>query len=604
MRPRSNDISAPASRRLAFGAPSRGAAEIGQLCRRAILAYLLPAALGLTVAYTAIQLWKGLPVSPAAAFLFVVTGLSFVARRAGRYGTGAATFLIGTYVCLFAYSLGVAGDPNGLATGAAYTLCFYPMFVWVCSDQRWQRLAGVGVAMASLVAVYAAGQGPDASFYFPDALLALALARSLFLVVVSLGIVYGFDISIERSHRRLEAALARQVELNGTLDRQASDLKAAHEAREESVRELRESQSRYHHLFHNAFDGIVLFDGVEDRAVEVNTTLAKRLGYPADELLELHPAEVSPEFQADGRPTAEARAEVTAAILANDSCRYPWRHLTREGEPVDFEIHTFCVGGEGRYRVSMLRDVTEQLRAEAGMQEANRELRSFAHAASHDLKEPLRTMSNFARLLERRYADRLDESGLQYLGFITDAARRGTRLVTDLLRYAEAGTDEVALERVSLAQTGLRVRDAVEARLSEEGASLEIGELPDVMATETWAQQLLQNLVSNALKFQRPGVPPVVRVTARETAQGHEIAVTDNGIGIAEENLGRVFGVFERLVLRDQYEGSGIGLALCRRIMDRVNGRIRVESVLGEGTTFTLCFPKVPEAVAEEAVLA
>ena len=576
--PRSKTSPRDLSKGLPFGAPSRGAREIATLCRRAILDYVLPASMGLLLVYVAIFTYKGLPFTPMAAFLATVLGLSFAARRYRAYAAGAATFVVGTFVCLMIYSVGLGGDPNGLASGASYTLCAFPLFAWVCATRRWQRLVSLAIVLVGLVVIYAVGQPPTQGFIIPDNLMALALGRCFFLTAVLIGIAYGFDRSIDSSHARLEEALSVQRDLNFTLDERAS--------------ELRDSQARYRHLFENAFDGIVLFDSERDEPIEINQTLAKRLGYTPEELLGLHPAEVSPALQRDGRPTTEVRAEVTAMIDAQASCRYPWRHRTAGGELVDFEIHTFTVNEDRSTRVSMLRDVTEQLRAEAALQEANRELRGFSHAASHDLKEPLRTMSNFARLLQRRYADRLDEAGLEYLNFIMDAGQRGTTLVNDLLRYAEAGTDEVELESVDLSRAADQVRRTVEARLSEEGARLDVGDLPTVTATATWAQQLLQNLVSNALKFKRTGVPPVVTVTARETADHHHVDVRDNGIGIAEEDLQRVFGIFERLVLRDQYEGSGIGLALCRRIMDRVGGRIRVTSVLGEGTTFTLTFPK------------
>ena len=595
-----NPTGAPTAARLAFGAPSRDADEVAEVCRRATLAYLLPATLALTLFYLGIHVYRGAAVSPLAAFLLCVCGVSYVAHRAGRFGLSATVFMGGAYLSGTAYCLGLGGSPNGLANGSAYTLALYPLFVWVCTATRWQRLAGVGLTVACLTGVYAAGQPAHQGFELPEAAFALAYVRALFLLTVSLGIAYSFDLAVERSHGRLEEALAGQGELNRVLNLKAAELEAARDAQARAAHDARVSQARYRHIFENAFDGIVLYDAVHDEPIEVNQTLAEKLGYTPEELLGVRPDEVSPAFQRDGRPTAEAGAEVRALMQANRSCRYPWRHETASGEVLDFEIHTFFLDEARGMWVSMLRDVTEQLRAEDALQAANRELRTFSHAASHDLKEPLRTMSNFARLLERRYGDRLDENGREYLGFVTDAAKRGTALVNDLLRYAEAGTDEVSLERVDLGDVGRLVHGTVEALLAGAGARLDIGDLPTVTATSTWAQQLLQNLVSNALKFSRPGVPPVVAVSARETPTHHEVAVADNGIGIAEADLERVFGVFQRLVGRDRYEGSGIGLALCRRIMRRLGGHIRVASTLGEGTTFTLVFPKaaIGEAVA------
>ena len=577
------------TRLLPFGAPSRGAEEIARLCQRAILRYLLPASVALIAVYVGLYAYEGSGATPFALFLLCVCGVSFAVRRLERYGTGAFVFLSGSFVCLTAYGLGLAGDPNGLAGGSGYTLCLYPLFAWVCSTARWQRFAAIGAAVLGLTAMFVAGQEAGQHFALPSAVFTLAYVRALFLIAASLGIAYGFDIAIDRSHTRLQEALQRERELNEALDRRATRLGAESEGHE---RAAAVAQAGYRYLFENAFDGIVVFDDARDEPVEVNRSLAARLGYEPDDLLGAAFRHVSPAVQRDGRRTELVRAEIRARIDANGSYRYPWRHETATGEAVDFEILTFRTDEMRGLRLSMLRDVTEQLRAEEALHAANRELRSFAHAASHDLKEPLRTMSTFAGLLGRRYGTRLDEPARDYLRFIAEAAARGRTLVDDLLEYAEAGTDEVSLRRVDLADTGAKVRGTVEARLREEGAVLEIGPLPTVVATPTWAQQLLQNLISNALKFKRPGVAPVVTVRCEETAAGYEVAVADNGIGIAEADLSRVFGVFERLVGRDQYEGSGIGLALCHRIMQRVGGSIRVASELGVGTTFTLTFPR------------
>jgi light-regulated signal transduction histidine kinase (bacteriophytochrome) len=243
--------------------------------------------------------------------------------------------------------------------------------------------------------------------------------------------------------------------------------------------------------------------------------------------------------------------------------------------------------------------VTVQNRTQLAVEEANRELRTFAHAASHDLKEPLRTMSNFAKLIDRRYADKLDDNGREYIKYINDAASRGTTLVTDLLRFAEVGTDQITTEIVSLNQVAATVKQTVNARLEEEGATLIIDDLPEVIATPTWTQQLLQNLISNALKFKRDDVIPEVHVFAKAVDSFYELHVKDNGIGIAEENLAKVFGVFERLNLREKFEGNGIGLALCQRIMKKLGGSIRVESTFGVGTTFILSFPMLSPEPAQ-----
>lgn len=581
---------------LVAGVARRDAAEVADWCRYALLTYSLPLATLMAFAFSALEISRDGALPPTTAGALVVSGLSLVARYRERFGLGSAVFLIGNFLCIGGSAFGLADGTNGLVNGAAYALCFFPLLGYACAKARWQRIASAAAPIAMLLGVYAVGRATHETLPLSVVDIDLGLVRGLTLMAVSLGVAYGFDRAIVRAHGRLDRALVRQLELNETLDGNAQSLAQANARHRDALARLHRSDQRYRYLFANAFDGIAIFDADRGCAEEVNETLANRLGYTPEELLPLSPLETSPSHQPDGRPSGEVLAETMAAIQAEGSHRYSWRHVTTSGEPVDYEIQTVVVGGDGTQYVSMLRDVTDRLRAERDLERANQELKSFAHAASHDLKEPLRTMSNFARLLDRRYADQIDDRGREYLGFITDAAQRGTTLVNDLLRYAVAGVDEVELERVDLKRIGDSVAATVAARLREEGARLELGPLPEVQATPTWAQQLLQNLISNALKFKRPGVPPVVKISSRTTASRYAVDVADNGIGIAEDDLGRVFGIFERLVRRDQYEGSGIGLALCRRIMLRIGGDISVASVLGEGTTFTLHFPRQPVA--------
>ena len=578
-------------RRLPFATPTPGTQEVAELCRAGILRYLVPTSVGLALTYQVLCLAYAVPVSPFSLGLLAMCGIAYALKRMGRTSAAVATFTITSYWTLVLYSFPILGQDNGLSTGASYTLSLFPLMVWVCYAHRGKRLFALATTFAALAAIYAAGQPEEAAVALPRATYTLALIRCCFAVCVMMGIARVYDISVGRLSARHREALDEQRVLNLQLSNQQRDLEREASAHHATLSHLSRSESRYRHLFNGAFDGIVIYDSEREAPVEINPAMCKRLGYTASELLVLGPLDVSPERQADGRLSREVRAGLTARLDAGETVTYPWRHLTKTGAVVDYEVHTFCLPVDAHIRVSVFRDVTERMQAEAQLEAANRELRTFAHAASHDLKEPLRTMSNFAKLLGRRYADVVDDAGREYIGFILDAAQRGTTLVHDLLEYAEVGTGEVATGPVDLNHVAATVRQTVSARLEEEGARLVIGDLPTVTATQTWAQQLLQNLVSNALKFQRPGVPPVVRVSAETNALGHTIRVADNGIGIAPENLERVFGVFERLVGRQDYEGNGIGLALCRRIVGKLGGDIRVESVLGEGATFVLWFP-------------
>lgn len=600
-------IPAIATGELPFAGHSRGTHEFAELFRRVILRYVLPLTAVFVAAYLAVSTYVGTDVSSLAYVLLAVCGGALGMAGNGRHGAALRVFLLSGLVLITLLNYPGEGRPNGFATAGCYLYCLYPMTWWFCFPGRAGRLAVLAFCVAAPCLIAAAGQYPSSPVLVPNAIIALSLVRSLFVTAVAVAFCQAFEVAIKRFDDRWRDNFAEQESLGLDLRNHARDLAREAEAHRETLYHLSQSETRLRYLFDHAFDGIVVFDGERRRAREVNARLPELLGYSADEFCELHPLDISPATQPDGRPSREARAEIVAQLVAGETLTYEWTHLARGGKPFDFEITTFPLPAESHVRISVFRDVTARNRATSDLEAANRELRTFAHAASHDLKEPLRTMSNFAKLLSRRYTEAVGEEGREYIGYITDAAKRGTDLVQDLLVYAEVGTSEVTLRPTRLDAVAVTVRQNLDARLAEADAVLDVGPLPTVFATPTWAQQLLQNLISNALKFSREGVRPEVRVACESNALGHTITVADNGIGIGEEDLERVFGVFQRLVRREQYEGNGIGLALCRRIAERLGGDISISSQLGEGTTFRIWLPPcTPEAMlgpaAQQAV--
>jgi light-regulated signal transduction histidine kinase (bacteriophytochrome) len=233
---------------------------------------------------------------------------------------------------------------------------------------------------------------------------------------------------------------------------------------------------------------------------------------------------------------------------------------------------------------------------------SNAELEQFAYVASHDLQEPLRKIQAFGDLLAATAGVALDEQGRLYVERMQDAARRMQGLINDLLTFARLTSQARAFEEVDLARVAQEVVSDLEERLRRTGGRVEVGELPRLQSDPTQMRQLLQNLVGNALKFHRPEVPPVVvlryrplrDVAARGRARAAalcEIAVEDNGIGIEEKYLERIFAPFQRLHGRGEYEGTGMGLAICRKIVERHGGRITAHSTPGQGTTFLVTLP-------------
>jgi len=223
---------------------------------------------------------------------------------------------------------------------------------------------------------------------------------------------------------------------------------------------------------------------------------------------------------------------------------------------------------------------------------SNKELEDFAYVASHDLQEPLRKIQAFGNLILSEYGDELGLEGADYLKRMHSAANRMSTLIEDLLTFSRVTRRERGKQDVDLNDTLKDVVSDLEARIGDTNASVVVGRLPVVSSDPTHMRQLFQNLVGNALKFNRPGTPPKVTVEARVVNGGHEITVSDNGIGFDEKYVDRIFAVFQRLHERSSYEGTGIGLAVCRKIAERYDGTITAASTKGKGSTFTVWLPK------------
>ena len=241
----------------------------------------------------------------------------------------------------------------------------------------------------------------------------------------------------------------------------------------------------------------------------------------------------------------------------------------------------------------------------------NRELQEFAYVASHDLQEPLRKIRTFADLLEAE-ADALSPDGRLYVDRMKSAAARMSRLIGDLLAYSRMATRTAPAAAIDLNAVLDEVRADLQVAIEQAGARVESGPLPPVVADPTQMHQLLLNLVGNAVKFARPGVAPVVSVRGRvdaasETGEGSAVVtleVEDNGIGFDERHAERIFQPFQRLHGRSAYEGTGIGLAIARRVVDRHGGTIEVHSRAGEGTTFVVRLPAAPAGEVADAAAA
>ncbi len=222
----------------------------------------------------------------------------------------------------------------------------------------------------------------------------------------------------------------------------------------------------------------------------------------------------------------------------------------------------------------------------AALERSNQSLREFAYVASHDLQEPIRTIASFTQLLQKRYIGRLDDDADEFIGYIVDGALRMQQLIDSILEYSRVSTHGKTLEPIDLDVVVRRAVASLRASIEERDAEVTIGAMPRVFGDEVQLAQLFQNLIGNALKYNRSARPRVA-VTASPQGIRWAITVSDNGIGIAEEYHERIFRIFSRLHARGEYSGTGIGLAVCKRIVDRHGGRITVDSEEGKGAAFT-----------------
>ncbi len=367
-----------------------------------------------------------------------------------------------------------------------------------------------------------------------------------------------------------------------------------------------EAEARSRSIVHTVEEGLMLVEA--DGTVLMSNPAARRmLGLEAEGVL--GGVTGPPRWQViypDGTPVPDHDLPERSVFLSGQPMRGVVQGIVGEnGLTRWFSVNARPAGrGEDEAVTSVVvsfNDITEQLHVEQSLKrnaeqlaERNAELEQFAYVASHDLQEPLRMVSSFLQLLQRRYADQLDETADEYIAYAVDGAKRMQVLIQDLLAYSRVGTRGKAFKPVDVGRTLETVLTDLGPALEDTGATVEAGALPTLPADETQLRQLLQNLVANAIKFHGDKTP-VVRVSAEEAEEDGRalwrIAVADNGIGIEPHHAERVFQIFQRLHTRDEYEGTGIGLAMCKKIVERHGGRIWFESEPGDGTTFYFTIP-------------
>jgi PAS domain S-box-containing protein len=404
-------------------------------------------------------------------------------------------------------------------------------------------------------------------------------------------------------------------------------------ARKQGEEELREREARIRRLVDSNIIGVFFWD-LRDEISEVNDALLQITGYTRQDLLSQHVNWVEmmpPEYgDADARALEELRQ--TGRITP-----YEKEFIRKDGSHVPVLIGAALFEGSRENGVGFVLDLTQRKRAEEALRQAhdvlekrvlertgelkesnqrlslevverkraeavlaqrsqelarsNAELELMAYVASHDLQEPLRMVASYMQLLEKRYKDSLDADARDFIGFAVDGAKRMQALIDDLLTYSRVGTITISLQPVDCMTVVKKVINSIRVAMDESGARITCDPLPTVMGDATQLAQLFQNLIANAIKF-RGDQAPQVHIYAESDENCWRFSVQDNGIGISPEYFDRIFVMFQRLHSRSTYPGTGIGLAICKKIVERHGGRIWVESSPQQGSIFKFTLPR------------
>lgn len=377
-------------------------------------------------------------------------------------------------------------------------------------------------------------------------------------------------------------------------------------ARRQAEREVR-SLLAFRRAVLDGAGSTIIATSIDGTILLFNPTAERWLGYGADEIIGrvtpaiLHdPGEVarraSQLSEELGRPVEAGFECFVAKVLASgkpDSGE--WTYVRKDGGRFRVLLTITALyddDGELSGFLGIAQDIAARLSVEKELKRSNAELEHFAYVASHDLRQPLRMVSSYITLLQRRLGDLLDEDCQEFIGFAVDGAKRMDHMITDLLEYSRIGRSGTAPETVSLDEVVRLSLGNLGALIQEHGATVTIADgLPEVQGNAVELERLFQNLISNAVKFQAKGRPPHVEVECGATPDEWIISIRDNGIGIDEAGQARLFQIFQRLVGQDEYPGTGIGLASCRKIAEHHGGRIWVESLPGQGSVFRVALP-------------
>lgn len=358
----------------------------------------------------------------------------------------------------------------------------------------------------------------------------------------------------------------------------------------EAAQALQKSEARFRRLHESMRDAFVQFD-LTGRVVDFNQAFQQMLGYEEQELLRLEEKSFTP-----ARWHFHDTHTITGQILAQGKSEvYEKEYIRKDGRSIPVELRIFLISddeGKPTATWAIVRDITIRKKTEqeredmlAALKRSNEDLQQFAYVASHDLQEPLRMVSSYTHLLAERYGDRLDDKAKKFIGYAVEGAVRMQTLIQDLLAYSRVDTRGTELVPVDVNRVVEKALANLEAIIQESGAAITTCALPSVYADGNQLTMVMQNLIHNAIKFCKNRTPQITLAAIQQGMEWH-FSIKDNGIGIEDKYKDKIFIIFQRLHTRTEYPGTGIGLALCKKIIERHNGKIWFESKPGQGSTF------------------
>ena len=448
--------------------------------------------------------------------------------------------------------------------------------------------AVTGFARATLI-------GTDFSDYFTDP----EQARAGYQQVFREGFVRDYPLELRHRDGRITSVLYNASVYRDEDGNVAGIFAAARDItkRKQAEEALRLSEQRFSSMVEAVRDYAIIFLEPDGRVASWNKGAERIKGYRAEEIVGQHFSRFyTPAGIANGKPDRELQVASSEGRFEDED----WRVRKNGTQFWANVIVTALRDASGNVHgfVKITRDLTARKQAEdelkryaEDLKRSNQELEHFAYVASHDLQEPLRTVSSFSQLLTRRYKGKLDAEADEFITFIVEGAKRMQTLINDLLAFSRIGMRGNPFAPVESGEIFQAAKENLEVAIAESGAVITNDPLPALVADPTQLTQLFQNLFSNALKFRRPGEAPRIHVSAVWQDGAWRFSVSDNGIGIAPQYFDRIFVIFQRLHGREEYSGTGIGLAICKKIVERHGGRMWVESEPGTGSTFHFTIP-------------